>query len=63
MIRPFGLYFAINVWYCLTVASLAHSGDAGSFRYWALIDPLTVAALERATAAPMNVSVAETELT
>ena len=53
----------IRVTYCLTVASLANAGEAGSFRYWALIDPLTVSALDRATAAPMNASVAETELT
>ena len=46
MTRPLGLYFAISARYCFTVASFAQTGDAGSFRYWALIEPLTVAALE-----------------
>ena len=62
MTRPRGLYFAISATYCLTVGSFANCGDAGSFRYWALIEPLTRSALELRTAAPMNVSVAETEL-
>ena len=47
MTRPRGLYFAISATYCLTVASLANVGDAGSFRYCELIEPLTVSALDR----------------
>ena len=40
------MYFAISAMYCLTVGSFANVGDAGSFRYCALIEPLTRSALE-----------------
>ena len=49
--------------YCFMVASFSQVGDAGSFRYAELIEPFTCVALEFRTAAPMKVSVAETELT
>ena len=43
--------------------SAAERFHAVTIAYETLSDPLTVSALELATAAPMNVSVAETELT
>jgi hypothetical protein len=53
----------MSVLYCCIVLSFAQTGEAGSFRYAALIEPFTVAGLERATAMLMNTSVAETEFT